>query len=158
MVKKVIVLNREVTITSNWQTYLHHLIKINHREVKTYSSCHYSGFYAEIEIAVPTPIVLWVGYFLLKKNKIKKIKSFSLIQSTPVVERSFKKGCYWVQICSYLNRTASSHCISSAVLRAFQLVRKRRNKIRSCIYLQFFGTRYATVIKTRSERWGSKSE
>lgn len=37
-------------------------------EVTTHSFCHYTGFYPEVEIAAPT--VLWVGYFIAKKEEI----------------------------------------------------------------------------------------
>lgn len=37
-------------------------------KVTTYSFCHYTGFYPELEIAVPT--VLWVGYFIAKEKEI----------------------------------------------------------------------------------------
>lgn len=37
-------------------------------KVTTYSSCHYTGFCPEVEIAVLT--VLWAGYFIAKEKEI----------------------------------------------------------------------------------------
>lgn len=117
--------------------------KANHLKVTTYTSCHYSGFYPEVEIAVPT--VLSVGYFIAKEKKS------SLIQRAALVGRSHKKGFYRVHTCSCFNKTKVSVYVSSAVLCALQLVRRRRNKIRPCPYLQLFCGGYATAIKMRPE-------
>lgn len=124
--------------------------KANHLKVTTSIFWHYSGFYPEVEIAVPT--VLWVGYLIAEERK-----SFSLVQRAALVGRSHKKGFYQVQTCSHLNRTTSSVYVSSAVLCALQLVGRRRNKMRPCPYLQLFCGRNATAIKTRPNTWGSNS-
>lgn len=123
--------------------------KATHLKAATYTFCHFSGFYPEEEIAVPT--VLWVGYFIAKEKKC------SLIQRAALVGRSYKKGFYGVHTCSCFNRTKVSVYVSSAVFCALQLVRRKRNKIRPCPYLQLFCGRHTTAIKMRPETWGSNS-